>query len=150
MASRFIDSSALVKRYRIEQGSRQFSYLLQQSDPILISRLTAVEVSAAIVRRSKQSHAPSEELESTIALLDADVRDLFQIIELDDAIFESALEMTRKHALRGADAVHLACALAAQAEFAPHVGFYLVSADDELNAAAIAEGLQVENPNLQP
>jgi len=83
-------------------------------------------------------------------LLDSDVRNIFQVIELDDAIFESAVQATRRHALRGADAIHLACALAAQSELAPDVEIYLVSADDELNAAAAAEGLQVKNPNLHP
>lgn len=59
------------------------------------------------------------------------------------------MKMATKHALRGYDAVQLTAALDANAELLasslPPV--IIVSADTELNAAAIAEGLSVENPN---
>ena len=60
--------------------------------------------------------------------------------------------LATKHALRGYDAVQLAAALEANDEriaddLAPLI---LVSADDDLNTAAEAEGLKVENPNNYP
>ena len=68
------------------------------------------------------------------------------------AVLDVAMTMARKHALRGYDAVQLAAALRANFELLasglPPV--IIVSADDELNTAAIAEGLSVENPNDYP
>jgi hypothetical protein len=59
------------------------------------------------------------------------------------------MDMADKHALRGYDAVQLAAALAIHekriAEGLPVLT--LVSAAAELNAAALAEGLAVEDPN---
>jgi hypothetical protein len=52
--------------------------------------------------------------------------------------------------LRGADAIQLACGVLARTELPAATEFYFVSADEELNAAAMVERLQVENPNLHP
>ena len=57
-----------------------------------------------------------------------------------------------KHGLRGYDAVQLAAAIQVRDErlalgASPPT---LVSADTELNAAAMMEGLRVENPNHHP
>ena len=54
-----------------------------------------------------------------------------------------------KHGLRGYDAVQLAAVLQVRDERVAlgATPIILVSADTELNAAAMAEGLLVENPN---
>jgi phosphoheptose isomerase len=57
-----------------------------------------------------------------------------------------------RHPLRGYDAMHLATALAVrqslQRQGLPTLIF--ISADDNLNTAASAEGLAVDNPNDHP
>ena len=62
------------------------------------------------------------------------------------------MTLATKHALRGYDAVQLAAALEANDErIANELSpLALISADDELNAAAKAEGLTVEDPNDYP
>jgi predicted nucleic acid-binding protein len=62
------------------------------------------------------------------------------------------MSLATKHALRGYDAVQLAAALEANDERIANelTPLTLVSADDELNTAAQAEGLTVENPNAYP
>jgi hypothetical protein len=87
-----------------------------------------------------------KELEAALEMLDGDLRQSFDLIELDEQVMEHAVMMARKHGLRGADAVQPACALLAQSD-APEMLFVFLSSDDELNAAATSEGLQVENPN---
>ena len=62
------------------------------------------------------------------------------------------MQVAQKHALRGYDAVQLAVALEVQTlstslRLSPII---LVSADTELNATDLAEGLLIENPNLYP
>ena len=63
----------------------------------------------------------------------------------------SAVSLAEEHALRGYDAVHLAAAMLVAKE-CEALGFplTLVSADLELNEAATAEGLAVEDPNRHP
>jgi uncharacterized protein len=69
---------------------------------------------------------------------------------LTPALFADATLKARKHRLRAYDAVQLAAALEIrqqrqEAGFGPVT---LVSADHDLNKAAQAEGLVVEDPNL--
>jgi hypothetical protein len=61
------------------------------------------------------------------------------------------MNIAEGHALRGSDAIQLAAAIEANLAAAA-VGevLTLVSADAELNAAAVAEGLAVDDPNLHP
>ncbi len=138
-----------MKRYRNEPGSQQVSSLIDSAEHLIIARLTKVEVSAALVRRARRANAEAvAEVNAALAAFDEEILRSFDIVELDETVMEQAAIMARKHGLRGADAIQLACAI-----FAQHDGsdaqHALLSADDELNAAAIAEGLRVENPNLQ-
>jgi hypothetical protein len=60
--------------------------------------------------------------------------------------------IAERYALRGYDAVQLASALstAQQRSAAELESLTFISADAELNAAAVSAGLPVDNPNLHP
>jgi predicted nucleic acid-binding protein len=60
-----------------------------------------------------------------------------------------AIDLTRRRKLRGYDAVHLACALFLQETLLSHdlSSPVVLSADQELSAAAQAEGLRTDDPN---
>ena len=64
----------------------------------------------------------------------------------------AAMKLARSHALRGYDAVQLASAIEVhQARVAAGASpLTIISADEPLNTAAVAEGLLVENPNNHP
>lgn len=147
MAQHFLDSSALLKRYRHETGSQWLLDLPMRSERLVVARLAHVEVTAAIVRRGKQSSQLPAEVASALSALDNDFAREFQVVEFSDALIARAIQLAKVHALRAADAIQLGCALESRSEPAM-AEYYLVSADDELNTAAVAEGLQVENPNL--
>jgi hypothetical protein len=149
MATFFIDSSALVKRYQNEEGSSRVAELAENAEQLLITRLTIVEVSAALVRRARATRLSLKELTATLADLDQDVAESFKIVELEESVMASAVDLAKKHGLRGADAIQLACALLARNE-AGDSEFALLSSDEELNAASAAEGLQVQNPLQHP
>ncbi len=80
-----------------------------------------------------------------MAAFDEELSRSFDVVELDEPVMEQALAMVREHGLRGADAIQLACAVLTRGDVPELI---LLSSDAELNAAANAEGLQVENPNL--
>jgi uncharacterized protein len=65
------------------------------------------------------------------------------------SVLTRAMSLAKGHALRGYNAVQLAAALDVNG-FCLATGlstFTLISAEEALNAAAMAEGLTVDNPN---
>ncbi len=124
--------------------------LSKNSDRLIVARLAHVEVTAAIIRRGRQSTESSQKVTLALAVLDSDMQKDLQVVEFSDPLVSRAIELAKAHALRAADAIQLACALLSRTELPASTEYYLVSADDELNAAAAAEGLQVENPNQHP
>jgi predicted nucleic acid-binding protein len=145
MAVLFLDSSALVKRYRDELGSDRVAELIARSDRQVVARLTHVEVSSAIIRRARAARMDWHQVAAILDALDHDVSDRMDIVDLDAPVLDRAVALARRHALRGADAIQLACALLAWNDLAGRE-FLLVASDVELNAAATAEGLRVVDP----
>jgi uncharacterized protein len=73
----------------------------------------------------------------------------FEIVALTDRMIEEASALAQQHGLRAYDAVQLAAAIetsSVTSQLEP-TQLILVSADLELNNAADAEGLDVEDPN---
>lgn len=154
MAAFFFDSSAIVKRYVVENGSSLVGNLanVKSGNIILLARITRVEVAAAIARRLKGGSLTNADAQNALALFQHDLTNNYFTIELTAGLLSEAMRLATRHALRGYDAVQLAAALEANNErvasgLAP---LTLVSADTELNDAAQAEGLGIENPNNQP
>jgi predicted nucleic acid-binding protein len=65
------------------------------------------------------------------------------------AVIDTASALLERHPLRAYDAIHLATALGAQQFLTEqnYPGLLFLSADDRLNRAATAEGLEVDDPN---
>jgi predicted nucleic acid-binding protein len=148
MPQRFLDSSALLKRYRQETGSQWMLALSERSDRLVVARLSHVEVTAAIVRRGREPGNTPEQIANALATFDREMQEIFEVVELGSAVISQAIDLAKARALRAADAIQLACALLSRLGSPASAEFWIVSADEELNAAASAEGLQVENPNL--
>jgi hypothetical protein len=60
-----------------------------------------------------------------------------------------AIELTKKFALRGADAVHLASALLLQKRLLENDQIIFVTSDIELKTSALSSGLSIIDPNEQ-
>jgi len=144
----FLDSSALVKLYVQEPGSPRVLRLYESAPPgaIVISRITPLEVTSALVRRCGQGDFGAEELETALNLLTDDIA-RFGIVVLDEAILEGAMMLVRRYALRAADAIQLACAVTDRQRRQRGESLTIVSSDRELNAAASREGLTVLDPS---
>ncbi len=71
----------------------------------------------------------------------------YRIFEVTIPLLRKASQLADLHALRAYDAVQLASALEVRV-IVPSLT--LLSADTELNTAATAEGLPVDNPNMHP
>jgi predicted nucleic acid-binding protein len=154
MAGFFCDSSAIVKRYVNETGSNFVDGLtdLKSGNVILLARITRVEVTSAIARRLKNASLTTTAAQNALAAFQHDLTNNYFTVEITPVLLSSAMSLATKHALRGYDAVQLAAALETNDERIANTltPLTLLSADTELNAAAQAEGLNIENPNNYP
>ena len=155
MAVYFFDSSAIVKRYVAEPGT---AWVVATCDPatgndLYAARIAGVEVVAAIVRRTRRGDLSPAHMRQAVAQFRREfATGLYRLIEVTPTLIQRAMGLSETHGLRGYDAVQLAAALSAN-DVRLTMGLKaltLVSADGELNTAAQAEGLSVDNPNLHP
>ena len=154
MSIYFLDSSALVKRYVTEIGSTWIRALTTPDarNPLIIARITWVEVLSALARRKREGSLTSDDVAQAIRAFRYDMNMQYQVSELDPPLAEAAGELVTQHPLRAYDAVQLASALRVQSDLvrteAPALTF--LTADDRLVAVAHAEGLLTDNPNHHP
>lgn len=154
MAVYYCDSSAIVKRYAREVGT---GWVLGIADPtaghrIYMDGVTAVEVVAALARRQRAGHLSATDAAAAIGRFRRNLANQYRVVGITLALIDRGMDVAERHALRGYDALQLAAALEVRAHrlalgMAP---LTFVSADRELNAAAGAEGLNVEDPNTHP
>jgi predicted nucleic acid-binding protein len=154
VAAYFVDSSALVKRYVQEVGTRRVRDLTRRNTPNNIdpARITAVEVTSAVARRRRGRTITPPRASSILYRFREHLSGRYLIIEITPALLNDATRLANTHDLRAHDAVQLAVPLDLSrrnqdAGFGP---IALVSADQALNDAARAEGLAVDDPNTHP
>jgi predicted nucleic acid-binding protein len=153
MASYFFDSSALVKRYVAEVGTAWVTGIMRPSSRNLlyIARVAGVEVISAIVRRTRTGSLSAAHSARALARFRADFKTRFQIVGITVAVVKQAMTLAEAHYLRAYDAVQLAAALQVYKRcLALGQPLTLISADADLNAAAVATGMLVEDPNSHP
>jgi uncharacterized protein len=154
LAAYFFDTSAIVKRYTNEIGS---AWVQQLADPALnhsvyLARITEVEITSAITRQLRQGSLSAAEATSGLTSFHYDFLHQYQIVEISPLVTRRAASLVQIRALRAYDAVQLAAALELSAERIAlgSVSVTLISADAALNAAAVVEGLAVDDPNAHP
>ncbi len=147
----FLDSSAVVKHYVAESGSAWVDTLVHPDAgfTIAIAQITVAEAAAALGSKLRAKAISSSEFELAVKNMLRDAFEAFNVVKISQPITQRAVDVIRRHPLRGYDAVQLACGLALNdalvaAEEGPLV---FVTADKILLAAAKAEGLETEDPN---
>lgn len=159
MAVYFFDSSALVKRYVLETGTNWVQLITDPTafNSIFIAQVTGVEIITAITRRVRMRDTSQPDAALAIADFRNDFANQYSPIEVTDQVISRAMSLAEAHPLRAYDAIQLATALEVndQSVALGMTGLgvpalTLVSADADLNSAAIREGLVVEDPNAHP
>ena len=139
----YLDSSALVKRYAAESGSDKVAALIEGDHKIAISWLAIPETLSAIARRAKDGSMDAEALASIRDQITLDMQS-FLIVEVAGAPVNGIETLLARHALRGADSIHLSTALwLGKATKTPIV---FVASDNELLSAARSDRLKTYNP----
>jgi predicted nucleic acid-binding protein len=106
----YLDSSALVKRYVAEPGSDAIDRLLADHPHAATSRLAYPEILSALNRKQQAKEISTGVLGSLVKAFESDWKKLF-VLEFDDELLPVIKKAIRKHAIRGADSVHLASAM---------------------------------------
>jgi uncharacterized protein len=135
---RYFDTSALVKQYLQEAGSKIVLELLKTGEKVFTASLTYAETHAAFSRRTREGRLNRETTRRIALRFDKDWES-YDIVTLSESVLSIARRLLYRHPLRSADALHLASALLlARTSPAPRWAF--VCADGRLCDAAKAEG----------
>lgn len=148
----YLDTSALVKRYKTEEGSETVDYLyenLPSGHSIAISFLTVLEFVSAIRRLLKGGNISDEEFRDTLSTFSHEVEPFF-IMSIDDKIVADALTYVTKHGLKSADSIQLATVIELR-EIVKGIGegVIFVCDDRELEKTGREEDLKVINPRKE-
>lgn len=136
----YMDTSALVKRYIDEEGSDDVIAWMQEADLIGTALITRVELAATLTRASRGSRLPEQEALEVLDEFRSDWLN-FQHVNIDESLIARADSLACVFALRGYDAVHLACALTWSELLG--VPVTVATFDKELHEAAQKSGMEV-------
>ncbi len=147
MAVYYLETSALVKRYKTELGSELVSELFEGKSPseiFITSQFTLVEIEATLARALKARLLKSKAYQAILGLLSVDLVETVVIQPISGALIQDAARLARAYALRASDAVHVATILRiSRTELATVIPF---TSDDELLHVMKAEGLESLDP----
>ena len=129
----------MVKLIFDEPGSELAVELWDRANLLVSSQLVYPEARAALAAATRAGRIDESTHLSAVATLE-DVYAQLRIIAIDEPLARQAGELATEHALRGYDAVHLACALHLQGD-----DVLLATWDNALNSAARATGQLIAN-----
>jgi hypothetical protein len=140
----YFDASAFVKLLAEETGSELAAELWDGCDAAVSSRLSYPEVRAALAAAARNHDLTTGDLDAAEQAWSG-YWAATRPVELTAAVEQHAGQLAGVHSLRGADAVHLASALAiADADLVVAVW------DRRLHDGARATGLRVAPAHLEP
>jgi predicted nucleic acid-binding protein len=139
----YFDSSALVKLVVEEAGTDLASELWDGCDAPVSSRLAYPEVRAALAASHRNADLTTGELRASEAAWD-EFWAAIRPVELTRDVEQRAGDLAGRRALRGADAVHLASALAVGT-----TDLVVAVWDRRLRAGVVAEHLAVAPASLE-
>jgi predicted nucleic acid-binding protein len=114
-----------------------------------IARITAVEVISALARRHRKGDIDQADFDILVDRFEFDLHTQYQVVEISPALVHEAMMFSKKHGLRGYDAVQLAALFSVHQTLSREQLSLptLIASDHDLLTAAIAEGFDVDDPN---
>jgi predicted nucleic acid-binding protein len=137
---RYFDTSALVKQYLQEPGSKIVLELLKTGEKVYTASLTYTETHAAFSRRAREGRLTRATTRRLALRFDRDWES-YDVVVLSEHVLGLARQLLYRRPLRSADAIHLASALLLARTSATRPCEF-VCADDRLCDAAANEGLK--------
>lgn len=143
----YADSSVLVKRHVIEEGTDWFQKYARENT-VVTAQISMVEVLSAFNRLRREGRVDTKEYK-TLADDFVELCNLeYTLIELTVTIIQRTRNLLEKYPLRAYDAVQLASALSTNDAtlHSQKLPVTFLAADDRLLDAARQEALNVESP----
>ena len=134
----YVDTSTLLKRLLLEDGSDAADAIWAASDVLASAVVVIAEARAALAAARRAGRLTATQLRHATLELGALVEEL-TLVDVTEEVASIAGGLAEAEALRGYDAIHLAAALQVGADV-------LTSADAALCEAAAHRGLHVANP----
>jgi uncharacterized protein len=132
----FCDTSALLKRYRAEQGTDTVMRLFTRVSKVVLAQTTRSEALSALNFHVLHGNADRAECDAKLSEMALDFED-FQISELSDDVEKKVAVLAAKYGHKALDNIQLASALAAKPR-------YFVTGDKKLARLAKLEKLKVK------
>ena len=130
------DSSALAKRYVLEDGSGKIDHFLQNASQLGLCTILVPEIISGLNRRRREHVLSTGDYRTIKKQLMEDVHDAV-VLQITPAVISHSVKLLEANALRAMDSLHIACALEWQAEL-------FVTADRKQYKAAKNAGLLSE------
>ena len=131
-----VDSSALVKRYVLEDGSEIIDNFLQSASELALCIILVPEIFSGLNRLLREGNLSTRNYRKVKKQLLDDVHDA-NLLQVTPAVISRSVKLLESNVLRAMDALHVACALEWQADL-------FVTADRRQFTAAKNAGLQSE------
>jgi predicted nucleic acid-binding protein len=135
----YLDSSALVKRYLVERGSREIIELTSHAEMTATSIVSRAEVAAGLAKAVRVGVVADDVARKAQRSFAGDWSDFLRV-PVTEALVERAETLAWEHGLRGYDAVHLASSLTWQESAGQEI--VLATFDQQLWEAAKRTGLK--------
>ena len=103
MTTFYFDTSAIVKRYHKEVGSKVLDRIFELRDAFTISFWCVLEFIVVFSTRMRRKKLSREAFNAVVSLFLKDVLDRFAIASVNDELVASAVSLAVKHALPSAD-----------------------------------------------
>jgi len=129
----FFDSSAFVKRFIEENGSREVDDYCERASSLGLSILCIPEMTSALNRKCREGNLTKEAYRQIKTQIGRDIKDA-RIIDLTPEVVKESVRLLERHVLRSLDALQIACALEWEADL-------FVSSDKRQTRASQDSGL---------
>jgi uncharacterized protein len=133
----FFDSSAFAKRYIDEPGSEAVDAICEEATELALSVVCVPEIISALNRCLREGSLSRQQYKEAKHRLAEDVEDAV-IVNLTPPVLSACTAVLEESPVRAMDAMHIACAVAWEAEL-------FVSADKRQIAAAAKAGLHARS-----
>jgi len=135
-----LDTSAWVKLYVREDGSKELHKLIRRAEALAASVVAYPEARAAFARLKAEGLTSDAKHQQRLAQLNMDWENMLRV-ELTPTIVRSAGDLAEVYGLRGFDSIHLASALWLKEKTKTPLRFAVF--DQRLKAATVRAGVIV-------
>ena len=110
----YLDTSALLKRYKTEKGTAVIDDLFsarRQNEVFVTSQFTSVEIESVAARALKGRVLNKKAHGVLLRLFAEDIEELIIVLPVSTALLSEAAAAARRSAMRAGDALHFASAI---------------------------------------